>query len=33
MKTGQYVRIKSNPHEPIRFTALLAALLVAAAGA
>jgi hypothetical protein len=33
MKTGQYVRIKtSNQHEPIRFIALLAALLVAAAG-
>src|ERR1035441_7899483 len=32
MKTGQYVRIKtSNQHEPIRFIALLAALLVAAA--
>jgi hypothetical protein len=32
MKTGPYIRIKSNPHEPIRFIALLAALLVAAAG-
>jgi len=31
MKTGQYVRIKtSNPHERIRFIALLAALLLAA---
>jgi hypothetical protein len=32
MKTGQYVRIKtSDQHKRIRFTALLAALLVAAA--
>ena len=31
MKTGQYVRIKTDQPKRIRFTALLAALLVAAA--